>query len=163
MTRHVSYSHQCPSCEAYYIPYDSDVPCPQCGIIEPERYNFIPLAIESSLTNLAVEGSYVPGAWYMRSLADHILRILFDLLERERENSSGISFNDIVEEELQRKDWGEQVYLRQHIHGIALRVYDEIQRKMADKRQPCPVCGVIPILGDRYCRRCGTALSFWVP
>lgn len=34
MTMHVVYDHECPACEALYIPYDEDVPCPRCGIVE---------------------------------------------------------------------------------------------------------------------------------
>ncbi|WXG46619.1 MAG: hypothetical protein WED05_08190 [Candidatus Atabeyarchaeum deiterrae] len=62
MTLHINYDHQCPKCEAYYIPYD-DVPCPRCGLVEKERFDHITRATRSLLFNLDNYGSYVPPAW----------------------------------------------------------------------------------------------------
>jgi hypothetical protein len=39
MTLHIHYTHQCPSCGAYYIPCDKNVPCPRCGVVEQERFD----------------------------------------------------------------------------------------------------------------------------
>ena len=61
MTKHVDYTHTCPECGALYIRYDNDVPCPQCGLVEEERFNFIPAAVASARFNLE-SGHYVPGA-----------------------------------------------------------------------------------------------------
>ena len=88
MTLHVHYDHQCPNCMAYYIPYDKDVPCPCCGFVEQERFDFIPQAAMSAHYNLETQGSYVPGAWYTGSLGDHILSLLFPLLEKYRTEST---------------------------------------------------------------------------
>jgi hypothetical protein len=81
MTVHDNYTHQCPKCEAYYIPYD-DVPCPRCGLVETERYDFIPIALASVRWNIEMYGFYVPGAWFVGGLGDHLLLILFHIFER---------------------------------------------------------------------------------
>ena len=44
MTMHVVYSHECPNCKAYYIPYDAEVPCPRGGPVEEGRFDFNPQA-----------------------------------------------------------------------------------------------------------------------
>jgi hypothetical protein len=53
MTVHASYTHQCPACEAFYIPFD-DVPCPHCGLVEQERDDFIRLAVTSVRWNICI-------------------------------------------------------------------------------------------------------------
>jgi hypothetical protein len=126
MTLHVHYDHQCPKCNAYYIPYDLDVPCPNCGLVEQERFDFIPEAVGSSRFNLNTRGSYVPGAWYTGSLADHILWLLFGLLEEQRKEPDGQSFNGMAHKALKHMNWGNQAYLRDHVWAIAVRVYEEL-------------------------------------
>ena len=126
MTLHVSYDHECPKCNAYYIPYDVDVPCPSCGLVEQERFDFIPEAAASARFNLITHGSYVPGAWYAGSLADHILSLLFDLLEEHREEPDGQSFKPMAHNALKHMDWGDQKYLCDHIYSIAVRVFEEL-------------------------------------
>ncbi len=126
MTLHIHYNHQCPKCEAYYIPYDLEVPCPRCGLIEQERFDFIPEAVESARFNLETQGSYVPGAWYKSSLADHILGLVFGLLESQRRTPKGGRFEDLARKALQDMNWGDQVYLRDHVYGIAVSVYEKL-------------------------------------
>jgi hypothetical protein len=69
---HIHYDHQCPTCNAYYIPYDVDVPCPSCGLLEQERFDFISQAVASARFNFKAKDP-VPTAWFAGSLADHIL------------------------------------------------------------------------------------------
>ena len=126
MTLHVHYDHQCPNCNAYYIPYDMDVPCPCCGLVELDRFDFISQAVASARFNFKTKGSYVPTAWFAGSLADHILWLLFGLLEKQRKEPDGQSFNGMAYRLLGHMDWGNQGYLRDHVCAIAVRVYERL-------------------------------------
>ena len=131
MTLHIQYNHQCPSCEAYYIPYDSDVPCPQCGLLEKERFDFIPQAAESLLFNKNAYGSYIPLAWYKGSLGDHILYLLFRLFAGYEKQPPSTDFNEFASEVLSDMQWADQQYLCGHVQGIALRIHQDMQSKSA--------------------------------
>lgn len=126
MTLHIHYDHQCEGCGAYYIPYE-EVVCPNCGLKEEERFDFIPQAVASILYNLDNYDSFFPPAWVVTSLADHILRILFILFEGFRQ-SEGSDFSLYARQLLEGGDWGEQFYLKDHIFGIALRVKEELDK-----------------------------------
>ena len=127
MTVHDSYTHQCPQCQAFYIPYDQ-VPCPRCGLVEHERYDFIPIAVASVQWNIERYGSYVPGAWFIGGLGDHLLLILFQIFERWKSNP-GAGLNRAIEEELLPRDWGDQAYLGSHVAAMARRVFEELEKK----------------------------------
>lgn len=125
MTLHVVYSHECPNCKAYYIPYDTDVPCPKCGTVEEERFDYIPQAAASMRYNMESYGSYTPGAWWVGSLGDHILRLMFgifDAYKAEKEKA----FEQFLDQRLAQMEWGDQEYMRAHLRGIALRVRQEL-------------------------------------
>lgn len=128
MTVHDSYTHECPQCAAYYIPFDKDLPCPRCGLVEEERYDFIPTAVCSVRWNIEMYGSYVPGAWFVGGLGDHLLLMVFYIFERWRKQPER-GFPPAIEEELSsRGDWGDQAYLKTHIGLLARRIYDEMQK-----------------------------------
>lgn len=127
MTVHDSYTHECPQCAAYYIPFDDAVPCPRCGLVEEERYDFIPTAVASVRWNIDMYRSYVPGAWYIGGLSDHLLLIVFYIFDRwSKQPDRGFAI--AVEDQLSSRDWGEQAYLKSHIASMALRIYDEMQK-----------------------------------
>lgn len=122
MTMHVVYSHECGACQAYYIPYDADVPCPRCGVVEPDRFDYIPQAAASMRANKQSGGSYTPGAWWVGSLGDHILLQLFGLFDGFEAQRGQAAFEPYLDDALGRMQWGDQEYLRSHLRGIALRV-----------------------------------------
>jgi hypothetical protein len=72
-------------------------------------------------------GSYVPGAWFIGGLGDHLLWIVFHIFERWREHPES-GFEDAVERELSPRDWGDQVYLKNHVALMAQRIDEEMQR-----------------------------------
>lgn len=125
MTMHVVYSHECGNCKAYYIPHDADVPCPRCGQVEAERFDYIPQAAASMRFNKESGGSYTPGAWWVGSLGDHILRLLFGLFDAY-EAQKEAPFEQFLGQRLAEMEWGDQEYMRDHLRGIALRVRDEL-------------------------------------
>lgn len=125
MTMHVVYSHECPSCKAYYIPYDADVPCPRCGLVEEERFDYIPQAAGSMRVNKHSCGRYTSGAWWVGSLGDHILHLLFGIFDAY-ESQKGQVFEQFLAQLLAQMEWGDQDYMRDHLQGIALRVREEL-------------------------------------
>lgn len=136
MTVHASYTHHCPACAAFYIPFDS-VPCPRCGLLEKERDDFIPLAVTSVRWNMEMYGSYVPGAWFVGGLGDHLLLILFHIFERWKEKP-GAGFQSAIDEELSPGDWGDQLYLKDHVALMAQRVYEEMPKTESVTEEPPP-------------------------
>ena len=134
MTVHVRYEHQCPGCRAHYIPYAPGVPCPQCERPSQESFDFVPQAAASLRFNLRTYGSYLPPAWYVGSLGDHCLRLLFAAFESFRTRADvSESFAACVERKLSAMDWGEQGYLRGHMRDIALQVHSA----MSESRHGC--------------------------
>ncbi len=126
MTLHVQYDHECLECGAAYIPYDSEVPCPRCGAVETERFDFISEALASLRFNKASFGQYTPIAWFVGSLGDHVLGTLFHLLDEHEEQSDGTPFASFAEERLDEADWADQPYMKDHVLGIAMRVGDSL-------------------------------------
>jgi hypothetical protein len=126
VTMHVVYSHECPNCKAYYIPYDADVPCPRCGQLEEERFDYIPEAAASMQVNKMNGGSYTPGAWWVGSLGDHILMLLFGLFDAYEAQQGQAGFEQFLDQQFAQTQWGDQEYMRDHLRGIALRVRQEL-------------------------------------
>ena len=126
MTLHVVYDHKCAQCGAVYIPYDHAVPCPNCGVIEAHRFDYIPQATASLRYNFQTSGSYIPAAWWIGSLGDYCLHLLFHLFENFRKQAAQVDISEFASIFLSGLSWGDQRYLRQHVLGIALRVHEAL-------------------------------------
>jgi hypothetical protein len=123
MTLHIHYNYRCQSCEAFYIPYGPDVACPRCGHHDVGNWiDFVPRAARSIDYNLARYGSYMPPAWFVGSLGDHILHILFGLFERFRTEANIRDFPEFAAIHLAAMNWGDQDYLRAHIAALAVEI-----------------------------------------
>lgn len=137
MTLHIIYDHRCPKCGARYIPYDQDIPCPNCGIVEDERFDYIPKAVESMLFNLEKYGSYVPPSWVVESLGDHILDILFEIFDQFRRKKKQKDFATFVGKFLSKMKWKDQEedqrYLEKHVHEIAIRIHKDFQKSVKER------------------------------
>lgn len=125
MTLHVVYDHQCGKCGASYIPYDADVPCPRCGLIESDRFGFIDEAVKSIRYNKE-DGRYRPAAWLVGSLGDQILNIMFDLFDAHEEKHSK-NFANFAATWLARYDWGDDQYFNGHLLAIAIRLHEVLK------------------------------------
>lgn len=125
MSLHIYYDHQCPECEAYYIPYSDTVVCPKCGFKEDEVYDIIPELTRSAQYQMDTMGFYTPIAWWVGSFGDHVALVIFELLDRcsfKKEED----FEAIASDFFDKRDWGNQLYLKGHIRDIAYLVYLEI-------------------------------------
>lgn len=150
MSCHIQYNHECPKCGAFYIPFDQTIPCPKCGAMESERFDFIPKAVESAKFNFMQGGSYVPAAWWVGSLGDHILSMVFRVLDEHRADTTGRSFPIVAAEALARMDWGDQAYLRDHVCDIACRIREQLLPEGAPSVEQQSTCGVAPVRASRY-------------
>ena len=92
MTMHIHYNHKCPRCQTDYIPYDKDVACPKCELIETKRFDFVTPVAQSALYNLSQQGSYVPGGWWTGTLGDHLAYFVFQVLDMHK-RSKEVSFS----------------------------------------------------------------------
>ena len=128
MSHHIHYNHECPKCGAFYIPFDQMVPCPKCGEVESERFDFIPQAAESAQFNFLDLGRYMPDAWAISCFGDHILFIIFRVLEQHRLDTAGRTYSDITTDVLASLEWGDQLYLRDHVFAIACRVREYLDQ-----------------------------------
>jgi hypothetical protein len=145
MKRHIIYDHQCPKCCASYIPYD-DIRCPNCGYRERERFDYIPLLVASLEFNYKTYGSYAAPGWYDNSLGEKVFYILSFLFEEYHQKHlldfSGSQelweiylsdFCKFTEAFLSRKKYDLPEYFRKHLHSIAIRVYEEMQKRNVKK------------------------------
>ena len=136
LTIHTKHHHSCPDCEVEYLPYDDAVPCPNCGLVEPERFDFISRAVESAQFNTKQNGTYVPLVWSVLSHGDQVLSLLFRLLEHDRNNQSAQPFREVARSQLDSIDWHGQSYYKDYIYEIALRVHNELATAAKSEAQP---------------------------
>ena len=130
MSLHIPYTHQCPQCSAFYIPYDETVRCPRCGAQEDKSEvfeAFIRQAAHSAEFNLNSLGSYIPPAWWVGTFGDHILHLLFKILEAHRITEGSKPFAEVARQAVDQMDWGNQEYVREHLYQIALRVHEQVE------------------------------------
>ena len=137
MTLHIHYNHTCPKCDAYYIPYDDAVPCPRCGLIETERFDFVPEAARSALFNIQVYGSFVPSAWYVGSYGDHVLMLIFSILEQYRVNKKDTTFQTVVRAIADKMEFGDQEYAREYVVSLSARIFEEISKISYEEQNSC--------------------------
>jgi hypothetical protein len=124
MTLHIFYDHACPDCKAEFIPYLHALPCPQCGAVSQEHFDYVPQAAASLAFNLSSYKSYVPPAWYSGSLGDRLLYLLFRLFESFRQQERSPDFSEFAGIFLSQVKWGDHGYLRNHVAGLALRIHE---------------------------------------
>jgi hypothetical protein len=127
MTLHIYSDHRCLQCEAWYVPYDKAVPCPRCGLVEEGRVDFVPRAVSSARINLREQGSYQPAAWAVSCYADHLMMLLFMILECHRKEVPTRPFDEVARECVEAMDWGGQPYGKEYLYQLALRVHAELE------------------------------------
>lgn len=128
MSLHIMFDHQCSKCEAYYIPYEQGIACPNCGLDEEEIYDIVPQLAHSANYQMDTMGFYTPIAWWTGSFGDHVAFLIFELLDKFYAQDE-IGFQDVVEEDFNSSEWGTQQYMKNHIRDLSYKVYLEIEKQ----------------------------------
>jgi hypothetical protein len=128
MSLHIMYDHQCPKCAAYYIPYEQNIVCPNCGLDENEVDDIVPQLVHSANYQKNVYGCYTPIAWWVGSFGDHVALLLFEILDKFNVQKEK-EFIEFSREYVDNRKWGNQLYLKEHIRNLSYKVYLEIENK----------------------------------
>lgn len=119
-------NYACQKCEALFIPYQTNIPCPQCGHIsniDIEEYaDTIQLIAGSMRLHKMKTGYYFPGVWATMCLLDHIQSIIFrtfDAMEDMKPENEKVFLAEVLKNKFK---WGDQEYLEAHIREIAFEV-----------------------------------------
>lgn len=136
MTAHLPFRHQCPDCEAHYIPYSKDIVCPKCGKDEEDKDNY------SSFINMVVEGaryhktswtpafqakaSYTPGVFATITLGDSLAFncwLAFDFME----NAEHCTVEEALDSWLDKGTWTEEnLWYRNYLKPLILSAWDKL-------------------------------------
>ena len=124
MSFHIMYDYQCKNCEAYYIPYDRNARCPNCGINEEEIAEDIISRIASSANyQKNMFGIYTPIAWWQGSFGDYVALLIFQCLDAYEEQAEK-SFTEFAQIYFDKRQWGNQLYMKRNIYGLSCRVFE---------------------------------------
>ena len=121
----IMYNHQCSKCEAYYIPYDKDIVCPNCGLNEEVAEDIISRIVSSANYQKEIFGIYTPIAWWTGSLGDHIALLIFQCLDAY-EAQAEKSFAEFAQVYFDKAQWGNQLYMKRNIYGLSCGVFEAL-------------------------------------
>jgi len=131
MTYHIKQEDfQCQECEARFIPFRQEYPCPQCGteVTEESYQDFIDELIHSMRVHKRKYGKYTPGTWIYDTLSEHVQQFCFqvfdyienrDLVSKTQEREY---LNYIVDEQAWQDD---MPYIEKHVRDIVMTTYDK--------------------------------------
>jgi uncharacterized OB-fold protein len=123
------YDHQCSKCEAYYIPYEEAIVCPNCGLDEEEVYDIVPVLATSANYQMNTVGQYTPIAWWIGSFGDHVALIVFQILDAYSNQEGAKEFTEVASEYCDNRTWGNQLYMKNHIKELSYKVFLELTDK----------------------------------
>jgi hypothetical protein len=127
MTLHIHYDHKCPKCGTGYVPYGEHVPCPKCGLVEVERFEFLGPAADSALVNFTERGAFMPGAWCVGDAADNLLMHVFHALDFHRA-AKDIAFAEAARTFFDKMDFGEMEFMRPYLIRLSIDVFEKIDQ-----------------------------------
>ena len=126
MSSHIYYDHQCQKCKAFYIPYEKDIVCPNCGLNEKEIYDIVPEIVGSAEYHKVTTGSYTPLAFFISSLGDRIslqiYRVLDAFYKQDKKN-----FQEFSKDYFNNMEWKEHLYMKNHLCDLSYKVFLELQ------------------------------------
>lgn len=122
MSYHIDYDRHCPKCRAKCIPFEEGVPCPKCGSVENDTFDFISEGAESARVNWLSNGTYLPDSWSFSGFGDQVAFAVFQLLEAHRTNTENKAFSEIAQPLLEAPNWEGREYLSGHFLEIANRI-----------------------------------------
>lgn len=128
MPLHILYDHQCSKCDAYYIPYEKDIVCPNCGNDEEKVFDIISQLADSAKYQMDTMGSYTPIAWWTGSFGDHVALIVFQILDAYTNEKKEKDFKSVATKYCNSKTWGNQLYMKEHICKLSYKVYLELEK-----------------------------------
>ena len=128
MSLHIMYDHQCSKCEAFYIPYEKDIVCPNCGLNEEEPYDIVPDLVHSAKYQMDTMGFYTPAAWWTGSFGDYVALIIFQILDAYN-NQEEKKFQEIAFEYCNNRTWGNQLYMKDHLRDLSYSVFLALNEK----------------------------------
>jgi hypothetical protein len=119
-------NYECPKCEVIFLPYKIGIKCPNCSKvisdIDSEDYlDTVENITESMSAHKHGYGKYFPGAWMTSDILDHVQSLnfrIFDALEREKPENEEEFLMGILD----KSNWGEQLYLKEHVKEITKEV-----------------------------------------
>jgi len=123
------YDHQCSKCEAFYIPYEKGIVCPNCGLDEEKKYDIVPELATSANYQMREMGFYTPIAWWTGSFGDHVALLIFQVLDAFHAQKEK-SFQEFSLEYFDKSKWGNQLYMKNHIRDLSYKVFSELQKKI---------------------------------
>lgn len=98
MTIHSDIDYFCPYCEASYVPYSKEMPCPNCGEDVEEYFEgFLEECTQSCVFNLEYFHSYQTSYWIPNNIGDVVFWGVFGLLEEYRLRWFDLSYQKLVE------------------------------------------------------------------
>lgn len=134
MSLHIDYDHKCPECGAEYVPYDLDIPCPNCGLLEKKRYeSFVEETIESMCYNTLTGFGFYPSAWYCTCLADDILLFIFRVFAVYENYREEESWEHFLHEYIRDSTFDDYEYLRDYMRVLAQRIHDTMEKYRVEK------------------------------
>ena len=132
MSYHLYYDHSCSGCNTDYIPYDHDVPCPSCGLVETERFaNFIPEVAFAVYDIVDMMGGYMPYAWASMNLSDVIMVHLFMVLDKYHRRTDGWSFEMVAREYFLSDVDPDHTQFANYFYTLALRLFKYMENDPA--------------------------------
>lgn len=119
--------YSCPSCNALYIPYKVDLPCPNCkkisNNITKEYFNFINELVISLRINKIKNGRYLPEAWHTGCFSEYVQNVIFHVFDALDKNKKDIVDN-FVNTYLDSIDWDkDSIYRKDYIRSVFFEVY----------------------------------------
>jgi len=133
MSLHIMYDHQCQKCAAYYIPYEKGIVCPNCGLDEEEIYDIVPVIVHSAKYQMDTMGFYTPIAWWTGSFGDYVALIIFQILDEYNKQIEMEDFQEVASKYCNSRSWGNQLYMKNHIHELSYKVFLGLQTVTPDK------------------------------
>lgn len=123
MSLHIMYDHQCSKCKAFYIPYEKDIVCPNCGLNEDDIYDIVPQLAHSANYQIDTMGFYTPIAWWTGSFGDYVALIIFQILDAYYNQEDEKEFQEVALDYCNNRTWGKQLYMKNHICNLSHKVY----------------------------------------
>lgn len=118
----------CSKCKAQFIPFEEGILCSNCKAvaenIPKENLGFIDELICSLMVNKHRGGEFIPMGWLFDTFTDSIQSTIFDIFyawDNKKPKDGELFIREYIKK--LRFENADDLYLREHINSIALKVY----------------------------------------